>query len=88
MSFGIYKSLNRDPEPETHEELTPREGEVLVLVARGATNPEIAAALSITENTVKIHLRHILEKLHLHNRIQAATFAVQNGLAGDGCQEE
>jgi two-component system, NarL family, nitrate/nitrite response regulator NarL len=68
------------PPPENPDELTPREIEVLEIVARGATNKEIAAALSITENTVKIHLRNILEKLHLQNRTQATAYAIQRGL--------
>jgi DNA-binding NarL/FixJ family response regulator len=68
---------------QTRDELTPREIEVLELVVGGSTNKEIAEALSITENTVKIHLRNILEKLHLHNRIQAAVYAVRQGLVSD-----
>jgi DNA-binding NarL/FixJ family response regulator len=60
--------------------LTEREVEVLRLVARGASNPRIAEALCITVNTVKVHLRNILEKLRLENRTQAAAFAVQSGL--------
>ena len=63
--------------------LTSREIEVLERVARGETNKEIATALFITENTVKIHLRNILEKLHLQNRIQAAVYAVREGLVSD-----
>ena len=61
-------------------ELTSREGEVLGLVAQGKSNKEIAAALAIAENTVKNHLKNILEKLHLENRVQAATFALREGL--------
>lgn len=68
------------PAPETGEALTVREIEVLQWIAEGATNRQIAEALFITENTVKIHLRNILEKLHLHNRIQAAVYAVRKGL--------
>lgn len=60
--------------------LTAREREVLHLVGKGLTNREIARALYITENTVKIHLRNILEKLHLQNRVQAATYAQREGL--------
>ncbi|CAG0945648.1 Transcriptional regulatory protein LiaR [Anaerolineae bacterium] len=60
--------------------LTPREIEVLEWIVEGKTNKEIAFALSIAEDTVKIHLRNILEKLHLHNRIQAAVYAVRQGL--------
>lgn len=68
---------------ESPGELTPREIEILELVVQGATNHEIAQALCITENTAKIHLRNILEKLHLQNRIQAAVYAVRQGLVKD-----
>jgi two-component system nitrate/nitrite response regulator NarL len=68
---------------EASDELTPREIEVLERVVEGATNKEIAEALVITENTVKIHLRNILEKLHVQNRIQAAVYAVRQGLVND-----
>jgi len=60
--------------------LTQREQEVLGLVAQGKSNKEIAAALGIAENTVKNHLKNILEKLHLENRVQAATFALRQEL--------
>jgi len=60
--------------------LTQREKEVLRLLAEGASNKEIAAALCITENTVKNHLRNIMEKLHLQNRVQVAVYAVKEGL--------
>lgn len=70
-------------EREVREDLSERELEVLTLVSRGATNREIAEDLTITENTVKVHLRHILEKLDLRNRQQAAAYAVQEGLVGD-----
>jgi DNA-binding NarL/FixJ family response regulator len=73
---------------ETEDELTPREIEVLELVVEGGTNREIAESLSITENTVKIHLRNILEKLHLQNRIQAAVYAVRQGLVGHSQQAQ
>lgn len=60
--------------------LTEREVEVLSLVAHGITNKEIAISLAITENTVKNHLCNIMEKLHLQNRVQLATFAWREGL--------
>jgi DNA-binding NarL/FixJ family response regulator len=63
-----------EPEPVI-EELTARETTILHLVAEGKTNKEIAAELVLSENTVKIHLRNILEKLHLKNRIQIAVYA-------------
>ncbi|NLT95599.1 MAG: response regulator transcription factor [Clostridia bacterium] len=60
--------------------LTDREAEVLTLVAQGFTNKEISFQLSITENTVKNHLYNIMEKLHLQNRVQLASFAWREGL--------
>jgi DNA-binding NarL/FixJ family response regulator len=62
--------------------LTRREEEILNLVARGLPNKEIADSLGIVEGTVKRHLQNILEKLHLRNRVELATFAVRRGLAG------
>ncbi len=85
MAAKILEEFTRpDPgsaqEPEARDELTTREIDVLELVAEGKTNKEIASTLVISENTVKIHLRNILEKLHLQNRIQAAVYAVRQGL--------
>jgi DNA-binding NarL/FixJ family response regulator len=60
--------------------VTDRERDVLELLVQGATNRDIARQLLITENTVKVHLRNILEKLHLRNRQQAAAFAISSGL--------
>jgi two-component system NarL family response regulator len=61
--------------------LTEREREVLGMVASGTTNKEMAAALGISPSTVKNHLQNILDKLHLENRVQAATFALREGFA-------
>ncbi|MBI1879707.1 MAG: response regulator transcription factor [Chloroflexi bacterium] len=85
MAAKILREF-RQPEPShtressTVDELTAREIEVLEQVVTGASNKEIADTLHITENTVKIHLRNILEKLHVQNRIQAAVYAVRQGL--------
>jgi DNA-binding NarL/FixJ family response regulator len=62
------------------EALTERELLVLRLVASGASNQEIALKLSISVNTVKSHIKNILEKLQLENRTQAATYALQHGI--------
>jgi DNA-binding NarL/FixJ family response regulator len=72
-----------DKQPVAVDELTSREIEVLEQVVTGATNKEISDVLHITENTVKIHLRNILEKLHVQNRIQAAVYAVRQGLVDE-----
>ena len=60
--------------------LTRRESEILQLVANGLSNKEIANELTITEGTVKNHVHNSLEKLHLTNRVQAAAYAVRQGL--------
>lgn len=62
------------------ELLTPREKEILQLVAQGASNKHIATSLNIAEGTVKNHLHHVLEKLQLRNRAQAAATALRDGL--------
>ncbi len=67
-------------EDKGEEALTERELFVLRLVASGAKNSEIAEKLSISINTVKSHLKNILEKLQLDNRTQAATYALKHGL--------
>lgn len=60
--------------------LSPREREILALIARGDSNKLIARSLDIAETTVKIHVQHILRKLGLSSRVQAAVFATQHGL--------
>jgi DNA-binding NarL/FixJ family response regulator len=84
VSHGLTPSLSQLWEAralaETADELSQREREVLVLVSTGATNEEIAQELIITKNTVKVHLRHLLDKLDLRNRQQLAAYAAREGL--------
>ncbi|HXF82473.1 MAG TPA: response regulator transcription factor [bacterium] len=79
MAAKILRELTA-PAETSLQSLTARERQVLELLASGMANKEIAFALKISENTVKNHLRNILEKLHLQNRVQAALYAVRMGL--------
>lgn len=79
LAWNILAAMTE--EEETPEEtLTPREKDVLERVVEGATNKEIAAALGITEHTVKFHLRNVLQKLHLRNRSEVVAYALRQGL--------
>lgn len=81
--FAEFSALVRGApthEDEAVAELTEREREVLGLVARGWSNRKIAGELFIAENTVKNHVRNILDKLQLRSRMEAAMYAVRGGL--------
>jgi two-component system, NarL family, response regulator LiaR len=77
----LIRELNRPSNlPPADEPLTEREIEVLIFVARGYSNQDIANALFISERTVRTHVSNILSKLHLANRTQAALYALKEGL--------
>jgi DNA-binding NarL/FixJ family response regulator len=79
--LGEFNLLSRRVDShDTSPKLTDRETEVLRLVAKGMSNKEIAADLVIAENTVKNHVRNILEKLQLRSRMEAALYAVREKL--------
>jgi two-component system nitrate/nitrite response regulator NarL len=71
-----------EPEKETVK-LTPRESEIIVLLAKGESNKVIARSLDLAESTVKIHVQGILRKLNITSRVQAAVYAVEHGLLAD-----
>jgi DNA-binding NarL/FixJ family response regulator len=70
--------------PAAVDQLTPREREVLDLLVRGLSNPEICKLLVITEATAKTHVAHILQKLALRDRVQAVIYAYETGLVAPG----
>jgi two-component system nitrate/nitrite response regulator NarL len=86
MAAKLVGQLQKQREPKAPappsalDKLTPREREILACLARGESNKLIARVLDLAESTVKIHVQNILKKLGLSSRVQAAVFAVEQGL--------
>jgi DNA-binding NarL/FixJ family response regulator len=80
----VRRTLGRDetPAPADAYSLTPKERQVLELVARGLSNADIGRELWLSEQTVKFHLTNIYKKLGVANRTEAARFAYRHALAG------
>ena len=83
VTKGVLEKLVGMQRPaDDGDDLTAREREVLVLIAEGATNKEIAAKLVVSENTARNHVSHILSKLGFNRRSEAAAYAAKKGLMG------
>ena len=83
IALKVIQEINKPAakqQPRTIDPLTPREVEILRLVARGLTNMDIANQLVVSERTIRTHISNILGKLHLANRTQAALYALRQGL--------
>jgi DNA-binding NarL/FixJ family response regulator len=88
MVEELFRNPGRLEAKRAKSDLTIKEEEVLRLVAGGSTNKEIAASLHISDNTVKYHLRNIMEKLHFKNRAQMAVYATKRGLEPEQSSEK
>jgi DNA-binding NarL/FixJ family response regulator len=84
VASRLVEAIAQPPGEEPHERLTAREREVLGLIALGHSNKRIALELGIAEKTVKTHVGHLLAKLDVPDRTQAALLAVREGIRGPG----
>jgi two-component system nitrate/nitrite response regulator NarL len=83
---NIKTGAGAAPTAVERDKLSPREREILIFLSRGASNKEVARALDVAESTVKIHVQHILRKLNLTSRVQAAVYAVEAGLTDNAAR--
>ncbi len=88
VASRLVEAIAQRPGEEPRERLTPREREVLSLIALGRSNKRIALELGIAEKTVKTHVGHVLAKLDVPDRTQAALFAVREGMRERGAVDE
>ena len=80
LMMGVRMGKEAVPGEDDKEKLSPREKDIIALLAKGVSNKEMAHTLNVAESTIKIHVQNILKKLHLTSRVQAAVYAVEHGL--------
>jgi two-component system response regulator NreC len=80
QDIGAYEQKTKDTQLDAYHTLTPREKEVLLLVAEGHTSSEIAARLSISSRTVETHRRNLMRKLDLQSQVDLIRYALRRGL--------
>lgn len=80
LMMGVRMGKEGFAQEDDKEKLSPREKDIIALLAKGVSNKEMAHTLNVAESTVKIHVQNILKKLHLTSRVQAAVYAVEHGL--------
>ena len=81
LVLGEFRRINEgEVEPEPEHELTPRETEILKMVAKGMSYRQIAERLVLSHRTVQNHVQNTLSKLHLHNRVELTRYAIEHGL--------
>lgn len=80
LARRLLRHFQRQPLPEHHPSLSPREQEILVLISKGLSNPQVASTLGVSRATVRTHLEHIYAKLDVSNRTEAVTEGIRKGL--------
>lgn len=80
LMMGVRMGKDVAAPEDDKEKLSPREKDIIALLAKGVSNKEMANTLNVAESTIKIHVQNILKKLHLTSRVQAAVYAVEHGL--------
>jgi len=80
---GLAENTHTTPETDLQQPLTQREKEVLELISHGMSNKEISAALCISQNTARAHVRSLMQKLNLDNRTQLAVYGIREGYGLD-----
>jgi DNA-binding NarL/FixJ family response regulator len=80
LARRLLRHFQRQPSPESYPPLSPREREILVLISKGLSNPQVAGTLGVSRATVRTHLEHIYAKLDVSNRTEAVTEGIRKGL--------